>query len=305
MADSLTTNDLIVRWHDWLKHEKRFSSHTVTAYIGDLQDFLFFLTNHLGHEVCVMDITTLEIQDFRAWLAFRHQQEFDFASSARALSSLRSFFRYIDRIHGKHNAAIFNIRTPKQKQLLPKALSIEDSLHATKEIGQLAKQPWVGKRDTALLLLIYGCGLRISEALSITPSHLEQGDSLIVRGKRNKERQIPLLPIVQQALQDYIKACPHLIQKQDSIFMGVRGKKLDATIFRKQLRMLRQMLGLPDNTTPHTFRHSFATHLLSKGVDLRTIQELLGHSSLSSTQRYTFVDSEKLMASYQNAHPRG
>lgn len=300
----LRLEDYIKSWKDWLTFEKRFSAHTLAAYESDFEQFCQFMLNHLGEELTIGHLLDLTITDFRSWLAFRHQEEFDFASTARALSTLRNFFRYLDRKHHKQNSAIFNIRTPKQKHHLPKALAIEDALNATQSIARLSNTDWTGKRDAALLLLLYGCGLRISEALSITKQDLQHKTHLTIMGKRQKQRQVPLLPIVTQALENYLNACPHFIDNNDPIFVGTRGGKLNAGVFSQQLQLVKQYLGLPENTTPHTFRHSFATHLLSGGVDLRTIQELLGHASLSSTQRYTYVDSEKLMNAYQSAHPR-
>ncbi len=260
---------------------------------------------HLGQEASIEQLLALTLQDFRSWLAHRHQENFDFASSARALSSLRNFFRYLDKKKGLANSAIFQVRSPKQKQLLPKAVAVPDALLATTTIAELAREPWVGLRDTALLMLIYGCGLRIAEALSVLRNQISaQSDMLTVLGKRNKERQVPLLPIVRDAIHTYLKACPYHIAPDAPLFVGAKGGLLHPAIFNKQIRHMRRYLGLPESTTPHAFRHSFATHLLSGGVDLRTIQELLGHASLNSTQRYTHVDTDKLLSVYQNAHPR-
>ena len=295
----------ITAWMAWLTHEKRYSQHTVDAYLHDMTDFIAFTMGHVGETPTLTHLQGLSIQDFRSWLAHRHAANFDFASSARALSSLRNFFRYLDQKKGIVNTAIFQIRSPKQKQLIPKALAIPDALLATHTIASMANSHWVGLRDAALLMLIYGCGLRISEALSIRRAAITPGtETLTVLGKRNKERQVPLLPVVRSAIADYLGACPYTIAPEAPLFVGARGGIFHAATFNKQVRHMRRYLGLPESATPHAFRHSFATHLLSGGVDLRTIQELLGHASLSSTQRYTHVDTEKLMEVYHSAHPR-
>lgn len=293
----------ITQWLDWLTHEKRHSAHTITAYQTDIAGFIAFMQSHLGQEITLNELIKLSILDFRSWLAYRHEKKFDFASSARALSSVRNFYRYLGKKHQQVNDAIAQVRSPKRKKSLPRALTVSDALLASESIGDLANSPWCGKRDTALLLLIYGCGLRISEALSVTSNQLAQ-NILTLRGKGNKERQVPLLPIVKEAIDVYLDVCPYTRIGDDPIFVGARGKPLHATLFNKQIRIMRHYLGLPESTTPHAFRHSFATHLLTGGVDLRTIQELLGHSSLSSTQRYTQLDNDTLLQVYQNAHPR-
>lgn len=292
-------------WRMWLEHERRFSAHTVDAYLHDLHACLHFMMAHHNTSLSLTELLALSIQDFRAWLAYRHQEHFDVASSARALSALRSFFRYLVKKEGHIHTAIFQVRSPKQKQLLPKALTVPDALQAARSIADMAKSPWLGLRDTALLMLIYGCGLRIAEALSLPRSCITPGiDYIQVMGKRQKERMVPLLPVVREALEAYLKACPYHVAPDAPLFVGARGGTFHAATFNRQVRHLRRYLGLPENTTPHAFRHSFATHLLSGGVDLRTIQELLGHASLSSTERYTQVDTDTLLRVYHNAHPR-
>lgn len=206
------------------------------------------------------------------------------------------------------HSAIFHVRMPKLSKPLPKALSADQSMQAVMGIGTLHEEPWVAQRDTALLMLIYGCGLRISEALSLRVGDLPPaGSSLRIHGKGNKERVVPLLAIVRDAIDTYLGLCPHHNPRNPKadIFVGVKGGTLQPAIFQKQLRHLRSWLGLPESATPHAFRHSFATHLLATGGDLRDIQELLGHESLSTTQRYTHVDSERLLAAYRDAHPHG
>lgn len=291
------------KWLTWLAVEKRFSEHTVISYRTDLLAFLTFLQLHYGEEMTVERLGQLQIRDFRAWLAHCQKQELTLASIKRALSAVRNFYRYLAKHYGVDITPLMSLKTARLPRKLPRPLSVDDTLTAVRSVGLIADEGWVGKRDMAVLWLIYGCGLRISEALSVTPSQL-QGDTLRIRGKGNKERMVPLLEEVKTMIRAYIDVCPHHLAADEPMFRGVRGKVLQPAIFQKQLQHLRRLLGLPEDMTPHTFRHSFATHLLSAGGDLRTIQELLGHSSLTSTQRYTQVDTERLMEGYTKFHPR-
>lgn len=285
-----------------LTHNKRASRHTVISYQNDLAHFFAFLTEHLGKSPTTKDLKELEARDFRAWLASR-SDDFEATSNARALSSIKSFFRYLEHQGTCKNAAIFHMRSPKLKKSLPKAVA---ETQAKEALAVIASQhdDWQSARDVALLTLLYGCGLRISEALSLTRADIEGKDSIVITGKGNKQRVVPLLPVVIEALQRYQKQCPFALEKDEPIFRGARGKPLQATIFQKTIREVRHQLGLPDTTTPHAFRHSFATHILAAGGDLRSIQELLGHASLSTTQRYTHVDASRLLAAYEKSHPR-
>jgi integrase/recombinase XerC len=295
--------ELLGHWEEWMRHAKRSSEHTIISYRNDLRHFCAFLSGHLGAKVSLSHLKSLETRDLRAWLTTR-AGEYESTSNARALSTVKSFFRYLEKQSVIDNAAIFHIRSPKIKKALPKALGIEQAAEALSGVGTLHKEEWVNKRDLALLVLIYGCGLRISEALSLRYQDIPRGDTLSVIGKGNKERQVPVLPVIREAIADYVHACPHPFADDTALFLGKQGKKLDPAIFQLQLRKLRAQLNLPESTTPHAFRHSFATHLLSAGGDLRSIQELLGHASLSTTQRYTHVDKERLLKAYQAAHPR-
>lgn len=299
---------LLQQWLDWLAHVRRASEHTTSAYQSDMTAFLLFTSEHLGGNVTLNHLKQLETRDFRAWLAWRMQEGYNKTSTARALSTVRHFYRYCEREELMSHSAIFHVRMPRLSKPLPKALSADQSLQAVMSIGTLHEEPWVAQRDTALLMLIYGCGLRISEALGLKVGDLPPaGGSLRIHGKGNKERIVPLLPIVRQAIDDYLKLSPfhQPLNSKAIIFVGVRGAALQPGIFQKQLRHLRSWLGLPETATPHAFRHSFATHLLAQGADLRDIQELLGHVSLSTTQRYTHVDSERLLSAYRDAHPLG
>ncbi|NDF11933.1 MAG: tyrosine recombinase XerC [Proteobacteria bacterium] len=288
-----------------LAEEKRLSPNTVLAYQNDLQTFFTFLKSYRSEEPTEAMLGSLEVRDFRAWLAWRKsEKKMEASSTARALSTLRHFFRYGEKKGLFKNAAIANIRNPKIGKAVPKAVPEHLALSSVAEIAEEAKEPWVGKRDAALLLLLYGAGLRIGEALSLRYSDRPTNETLRVRGKGNKERIVPLLPLIKDALADYITSCPYPFSNDSPLFVGKQGKALQAPVFRTQLKHLRIRLGLPENATPHAFRHSFATHLLSGGADLRSIQELLGHASLSTTQRYTNVDSARLLAAYTKAHPR-
>ena len=299
----------LAAWQEALLHGRGLAETTLETYTQDIAQFLGFLQHYLGEGVVSLEqLAELELRHFRAWLAARHAEEFATASSARAVSTVKSFYRHLAKTAGIENAAALNIKAPKIGKSVHKALSIDDSFASLKAIGELHPEPWVAKRDWALLTLIYGGGLRISEALNLTYGQLRHaGDSLTVLGKGNKERLIPLLPEVKEALQSYVAICPHLKAARDAhpLFYGVRGEQLHTATFQRQIRKLRGYLGLPDRVTPHAFRHSFATHLLSEGGDLVTIKELLGHASLSTTQRYTKIEASRLLEVYKNAHPKG
>ncbi len=295
----------VEEWWNWLAHEKRASPHTLDAYGRDLRGFLSFLGKHLGYGAGLKDLQNLKAADFRAYLAERGNRGLGRAARARAMSTLRGFFRFLDRRGLVRNAAINTIRTPKAPRPVPKALSTAEALEAVSAVGDIALEPWIAKRDVALLTLLYGCGLRISEALSLNREQAPVAGAMIrVKGKGGKERLVPVLPVVAEAIGDYLAACPYAGQDAAPVFVGQRGKRLNAGVAQRQMRRMRALLGLPATATPHALRHSFATHLLSGGGDLRTIQELLGHASLSTTQRYTEVDRTRLGAVYRDAHPR-
>ncbi|MGI9508244.1 MAG: tyrosine recombinase XerC [Geminicoccaceae bacterium] len=294
-------------WCDWLTHEKRQAELTVKGYQTELFGFLGFCAEHLGGSPGLDQLADLKTTDFRAWLAARHRDGAAKSSVARGLAALRNFYRFLDRQHGRHNPAIKALRTPRQEQRLPRPLSSDQADHLVTSAPAASKEDWIGKRDTALLLLLYGAGLRIGEALALNrgmigdPATLRQ---LTITGKGGKQRLVPILPVIGAALADYIAGCPFSLADASPLFVGLRGKRLQPALLRRHVQALRQMLGLPESATPHALRHSFATHLLTDGADLRTIQELLGHASLSTTQGYTGLDSARLMRLYQSAHPR-
>ena len=300
--------DAMEAWWDWLRHEKRASEHTIASYGHDLNGFLKFIGEHLGYPPGVEDLENLRAADFRGYLAACNNRGLTRTSVARAVSTLRGFYRFMEKRDLATNAAIHALRTPKVPKSVPKALTEGDAVEAVETIEDLAPEPWIGKRDKALLAVLYGCGLRIGEALSLDQGQLtaaEQGSgTLRVLGKGGKERIVPVLPAVAEIVSDYVLACPYDLGPEDPLFVGRRGKRLNAAVAQKQMRRLRHALGLPDTATPHALRHSFATHLLAGGGDLRPIQELLGHASLSTTQRYADVDQAHLQSVYELAHPR-
>lgn len=295
--------DLIIQqWHAWIIHERRYSAHTLMAYRQDLASFLAFMKEHQGEEVSLSHLSSLQARDFRAWLAFLAKKKYAKTSIARALSVVRTFFNYLHRHHQIENTALKSVRAPKKPRLLPKSLPVQDAISLLMEARESPGLRWVQQRNFALFLLLYGAGLRIGEALALNQGDV--GDPLRVTGKGRKERIVPLLPSVLEALSLYQSLCPHLKNPTSPLFYGIKGKRLQASIAQRCVRSLRRQLGLPDSVTPHAFRHSFATHLLEAGGDLRTIQELLGHASLATTQHYTHVDQHHLQAVYRAAHPR-
>lgn len=291
-------------WRAWLVSERRASSHTTDAYSRDLSAFLTFLVDHLGDEPDVAALGSLKPADFRAYLAHRNSLGISRSSVARGMSTLRNFFKFLERQNILHNPAVSAVKTPRLPKSVPKALGETDAVDAIRAIGETHEEPWLAARDTALMLLLYGCGLRIGEALSLTCGEIPSGDTLRVTGKGRKERIVPVLPAVKEALKVYRKLCPWAPEKDAPLFVGARGKPLNPGVVQRQVRLVRAVLGLDETATPHALRHSFATHLLAKGGDLRTIQELLGHASLSTTQRYTSVDAAQLTKVYRKSHPR-
>jgi integrase/recombinase XerC len=277
-------------WHRYLKSEKRFSRHTLDAYGRDLGAFFTFLTDHLGRHPSAPDLEGLRVADFRAYLAARRSTGITGRSVARSLSAVRNFFSFLARRDILRNTAIDAVSSPKILKSLPRPLDIASARDVIDSMGDFTEEPWVGLRDTAVITLLYGCGLRISEALNLNRNQSPEGDVMTILGKRNRERLVPVLPVVREAIAAYVAACPFELDPKGPLFMGERGKRLNP--------------GLPPSATPHALRHSFATHLLAKGGDLRAIQELLGHVNLSTTQHYTDIDTERLLEVYNNAHPK-
>lgn len=296
--------DAVAAWRAWLADERRASPKTLDAYGHDVAAFLAFIAEHQGFRPGLRDLESLGPADFRAWLAKRAGDGLARSSTARAMSTIRGFFRFLDRRGFASNTAAAAVRSPPVPKSVPKALDAADALDAVETIAELSDSDWIGKRDTALLTLLYGCGLRIGEALGLNRAEAPRGDALRVLGKGNKERIVPVLPVVRAAIDDYLAACPYRLEADDPLFVGAQGRRLQAGVVQAGVRKLRMLLGLPETATPHALRHSFATHLLAGGGDLRTIQELLGHASLSTTQRYTDVDIVRLAEVHAAAHPR-
>ena len=293
-------------WLEQLEKTRRVAKLTVEAYERDSRQFLSFLCEHLGHRPDISDLSELRVADIRSFLAYRRNEGVGSRSLGRGLAGIRSFFRFLTRAGLADVPAARVVRTPKQPKSLPKPLNIADALHIVDKKTQLDDEPWVASRNAAILTLCYGCGLRISEALSLTPADFadKSTTSIYVTGKGGKTRLVPVIPAVHEAIDDYLSCCPFILPPDQPLFRGVRGGKLQRAIVERAVQQLRSSLGLPDSVTPHALRHSFATHLLSRGGDLRTIQELLGHASLSTTQIYTGVDTDRLMEVYKKAHPR-
>lgn len=289
-------------WRRWMASERAASRHTVAAYLRDTATFLAFLTGYRGRPPGFADLAALGLREIRAWQSELARRDLDPASRARALSAVKAFFRRLDRAGHLHNPAVAMARAPKVPRRVPRPLTTADAADVLAVAADGGD--WVGLRDRALFTLLYGCGLRIDEALRLDAGVLPLGDTLIVTGKGSKQRLVPLLPAVRAAVAAYAAASPWAMDPDAPLFRGEKGARLQAGVAQKAMRALRATLGLPDSATPHALRHSFATHLLAGGADLRAIQDLLGHASLSTTQRYTDVDAERLIAVHAAAHPR-
>lgn len=293
-------------WLDQLGGERRLAPKTLEAYERDTRQFLSFLAGHLGGAPGLKDVAELRSLDFRAFLTRRRAGGAGARTLGRGLAGIRSFMRYLERSGLANAAAATTMRAPRQPKSLPKPLTASDARRVVDAKEQLHEEPWIAARNAAVLTLLYGCGLRIGEALSLTgEALLNRGEkSIAVTGKGSKTRMVPLLPVVFDAVDLYRRLCIYDLAPGEPLFRGARGGALQAAVLQRDMRNLRSALGLPDTATPHALRHSFATHLLGSGGDLRTIQELLGHASLSTTQVYTGVDTARLLDVYKNAHPR-
>lgn len=295
---------LMAEWLDTLSSLRGASTHTVTAYRRDVSGYLAFMTAHLGAVPNARTLAGIEAAEVRAWMAERRLNGLSPRSLARALSAVRAFHRWLAETRGVDAPAVQAARAPRIKPRLPRPVA-EDGVRALiAEAGASHPAPWIAARDMAVLTLLYACGLRIAEALALPRSAHPIGETLRVTGKGRRERVVPVLPVARAAVKTYINACPHDPGPDGALFLGARGGPLNPRLVQKVVAECRERLGLPSSATPHALRHSFATHLLSAGGDLRSIQTLLGHASLSSTQIYTSVDEARLMEVYDNAHPR-
>ena len=298
----------VAGWLSYLGSERRYAENTLEAYERDARQFLGFIGSS-AEKVTLARLNALSPADFRAFLASRRDGGACSRSLARTLSALRSLFRYLERAALLHNRSVLSVALPKLPPRLPKPLTEVKAKHVVEEAaldGELSDHPWTGARNQAVLLLLYGSGLRVSEALGLNRKDAPLGprDVLRIKGKGGRERLAPVLPAAQSAVSSYLEKCPHRLDPQGPLFVGVKGGRLNPRILQLLIARLRNNLGLPATATPHALRHSFATHLLSRGADLRVIQELLGHASLSTTQGYTAVDRDRLFEAYSKAHPR-
>lgn len=295
--------ELVVSWGEHLRHDRRRSPHTVRAYQATAHRFINFLGEHRGEKIGRFSLLALQASDLRAFLADRRAGGLGASSAAREMSAVRAFLTFAAEDAGEV-PQVPHTRAPKRPKTLPRAVAPDDATALAKDAQEGAASDWIGKRDLAILLLLYGSGLRISEATSLKAGIMPLGNSVRVIGKGGKGRVVPILPAVKEAIEQYAEASPWPMGPADALFRGARGGPLSPDMVRRAVRAARHRLGLPDSLTPHALRHSFATHLLAGGADLRSLQELLGHASLSSTQIYTNVDAAHLLDVYRNAHPR-
>ncbi|WP_246227782.1 tyrosine recombinase XerC [Roseobacter ponti] len=291
----------------WLEHQralKNASDNTLTAYRGDVVEFLAFITEHKGAPQGLGALQDIALSDMRAWMAQSRGTGIGARSLARKLSAVKAFYRWLAEREGFEATAVLSVRAPKFQKKLPRPLAKDAARSLIDTIGIQSEQPWIAARDVAVVTLLWGCGLRISEALSLKGPDAPLPDVLRIFGKGNKERVVPVLPAARESVAVYLQLCPHAQTADAPLFRAVRGGALGPGPIQKVMARARMQLGLPASATPHAMRHSFATHLLDAGGDLRAIQELLGHASLSTTQAYTAVDTARLMEVYDRAHPR-
>ena len=295
--------DAVQTWLNTRRALKGASDNTLTAYAHDVHGFLGFVAQHTGGEAGLIALKSLTITDMRAWMASLRREELTSRSIARKLSSVKSFFGWLGEREGFEATAVLNARAPKFQAKLPRPLPVEATRDLISALELQSSEPWVGARDVAVVTLLYGCGLRISEALSLTMADAPLPQVLRIKGKGGKERVVPVIAAARAAVEHYLKACP-FASHEGPLFRGVRGGALSPRLIQKVMQEARLQLGLPASATPHAMRHSFATHLLAAGGDLRAIQELLGHASLSTTQAYTAVDARHLLDVYEKSHPK-
>jgi integrase/recombinase XerC len=294
---------LAARWSSHLAHARRRSPHTVRAYVATAHRLIEFLGRHHGEEIGRFTLLNLHATDLRAFLADRRGSGIGASSAAREMSAIRAFLTFAAEEQG-NAPQLPRTRAPKRPRTLPRPASRDDAIALAEDAGAAAPNDWIGARDLAILLLLYGAGLRVAEALGLTARALPLGQAVRVTGKRGKTRIVPLVPAVREAINTYVALCPYPLAGEGRLFVGAKGGPLNPDLVRRAVRGARERLGLPDSLTPHALRHSFATHLLARGADLRSLQELLGHASLSSTQIYTEVDAARLLDVYRHAHPR-
>lgn len=301
---SPAARDALQEWLDHQKSLKGSAENTVTAYAGDVSEFLVFITNHKGESQGLGALSKITISDMRAWMANSRGSGVGPRSLARKLSAVKVFYRWLAAREGFEPTAVLLTRSPKFTKKLPRPLAIDAARDMIETVEMQSLEPWVAARDAAVVTLLWGCGLRISEALGLKGIDAPLPQVMRITGKGGKERIVPVVKAARAAVDAYVKACPHILTDDGPLFRGVRGGVLSPRAIQKAMASARMQLGLPATATPHALRHSFATHLLNAGGDLRTIQELLGHASLSTTQAYTAIDTARLLDVYDNAHPK-
>ena len=298
-------NFLIDDWLSYCIKIKDIQPRTIEAYRRDVKKFVKYLESFYGEETSKAQLSRVNLLTLRSWIANGKNKKLSNRSLLRELSSIKSFYNWLTIYEKIDNSKVANFSGPKLKRRLPRPLSVDNTATLIEHVKSQSKKSWLVARDVSILILLYGCGLRISEALELKYNSVPFSDTIKIKGKGRKERLIPVLPIAKESLKNYLEMCPYTFKPNDHLFVGLGGKKLNPKIIQNAVASARVSLGLPETATPHALRHSFATHLLSAGGDLRTIQELLGHKSLSSTQIYTGVDQERLMAVFKKSHPRG
>ena len=290
-------------WIDNLSNIRDLSENTVISYKNDIQKFLAFLETHLDSLPNISHLKKLEISDFRSFLSYQRSNGINSNSIARNISSLKSFFNHLIKENVIESSAISSLKSPKLKKSLPRPIDSKLAIEVIRCAETIENEKWIGLRNKSILMLLYGCGLRISEALNLNYDDIDNEDHILIKGKGDKERIVPMMEYIKKGIMDYIAECPKEIRAEDPLFIGKRMNRLSPRIIQYALEKIRNSLSLPETATPHALRHSFATHLLDSGGDLRTIQELLGHSSLSTTQKYTKVETKKLYEAYSKSHP--
>ena len=298
--------DLEYEYNNWINHLtniKKLSQNSVISYKNDLSKFFIFFQDYIEKNIGLKEIENIEISEFRSFLTHRRNSEISSNSIARNISALKSFFRFLIKNNKIKESSVFNLKSPKLKKSLPRPINVDLAIQVIKQAEEIEDEKWIGLRNKAILLLLYGCGLRISEALSLNHDDIQNEDHILIKGKGEKERIVPMMPYIKKGIENYLEACPKEIVSGDALFIGKRFSRLSPRIIQYALEKIRTALSLPETATPHALRHSFATHLLDSGGDLRTIQELLGHSSLSTTQKYTKVETSKLLDTYKKSHP--
>ena len=300
-----TISSLINNWLSYCLKIQGVQTNTIKAYERDVKKFVVFIEYYYSKSVSSEQLAQVNLSTLRAWISNRKENNLSNRSLLRELSALKSFYAWLNKHEGINNSVIVNFTGPKLKQRLPRPLTINDTKDLIKFVASKPQEEWLVARNVAILILLYGCGLRISEALDLRYHLVPLPEQIKIKGKGNKDRLIPILPVAVKSVERYIELCPHLFKANDYLFIGSRRGKLNPKVIQNVVADARVSLGLPATVTPHALRHSFATHLLSAGGDLRTIQELRGHKSLSSTQIYTGVDQDRLMEVFKRAHPKG